>query len=193
MCSEFELGYEDALSLYGGDSDDQSSEHPEEDVAEQSAECVATFLQQKGTKAQKRNMAQTQRFRQEREMPAVEQVGLEFGELRLICTQNDLHYLGTEKHPPIVEAAREGNVDRIKAILDAGTGAVNDRRMRKEISERNGCDKVWVWQDDTALIAAARSGHTAAVKLLLERKVDPLLEACPLDDVHVNAAAAATW
>ena len=44
VCSEFELGYEDALSLYGGDSDDQSSEHPEEDVAEQSAECVETFL-----------------------------------------------------------------------------------------------------------------------------------------------------
>ena len=110
--------------------------------------------------------------------------------MRLICTQNDLHNLGTEKHPPIVEAAREGNVDRIKAILDAGTGAVSDRRMRKEISERNGYDKVWVWQDDTALIAAARSGHTAAVKLLLERKADPLLEACPLDDVNVNAAAA---
>ena len=75
-------------------------------------------------------MAQTQRFEQEREMPAVEQVGLEFGDLRLICTQNDLHYVGTEEHPPIVEAAREGNVNRIKAILDADKGTVNDRRMR---------------------------------------------------------------
>ena len=26
--------------------------------------------------------------------------------------------------------------------------------------------------------------------MLLERKADPFLEACPLDDVHVNAAAA---
>ena len=117
-------------------------------------------------------------------------MGLEFGDLRLIHTQNDLRYLGTETHPPILEAAREGDVDPIKAILDAGTGTVDDRRMRKEISERNGCDKVWVWRDDTPLIAAARSGHTAAVKLLLETKAGPLLEACPLDDVHVNAAAA---
>ncbi len=62
--------------------------------------------------------------------------------------------------------------------------------MRKEISERNGYDKEWTWRDDTPLIAAARSGHLAAVKLLLERKADPFLEACPLDDVHVNAAAA---
>ena len=188
VCSE--LGYEDALSLHGGDSDDESSEQPEEDVEERRAECVETLLQKKGTKAQKRNMAQTQRFEQEREMPAVEQVGLEFGDLRLICTQNDLHYVGTGEHPPIVEAAREGNVNRIKAILDADKGTVNDRRMRKEISERNGYDKVWIWQDDTPLIAAARSGHAAAVKLLLESKADPLLKACPLDDVHVNAAAA---
>ena len=188
VCSE--LGYEDALSLHGGDSDDESSEQPEEDVEERRAECVETLLQKKGTKAQKRNMAQTQRFEQEREMPAVEQVGLEFGDLRLICTQNDLHYVGTEEHPPIAEAAREGNVNRIKAILDADKGTVSDRRMRKEISERNGYDKVWIWQDDTPLIAAARSGHAAAVKLLLESKADPLLKACPLDDVHVNAAAA---
>ena len=188
VCSE--LGYEDALSLHGGDSDDESSEEPEEDVAERHADCVETLLLKKGTKAQKKNMAQTQRFRQERELPAVEQMGLEFGELRLIHTQNDLHYLGTEKHPPIVEAAREGNVNGIRAILDRDKGTVNDRRMRKEISERNGYDKVWVWQDDTALIAAARSGHAAAVKVLLESKADPLLEACPLDDVHVNAAAA---
>ena len=34
------------------------------------------------------------------------------------------------------------------------------------------------------------SGHAAAVKLLLESKADPLPKACPLDDVHVNAAAA---
>ena len=117
-------------------------------------------------------------------------MGLEFGELRLIHTQNDLHNLGTEKHPPIVEAAREGNVNGIRAILDRDKGTVNDRRMRKEISERNGYDKVWVWQDDTPLIAAARSGHTVAVKLLLERTADPLLKACPLDDVNVNAATA---
>ena len=67
----------------------------------------------------------------------MEQVGLEFGELRLICTQNELHYLGTEEHPPIVEAAREGDLNRIKGILDADIGTVNDRRMRKYISERS--------------------------------------------------------
>ena len=158
VCSE--LGYEDALSLHGGDSDDESSEEPGEDVAERHADCVEALLLKKGTKAQKRNMAQTQRFRQERELPVVEQMGLEFGELRLIHTQNDLHYLGTEKHPPIVEAAREGNVNGIRATLDRDKGTVSDRRMRKEINERNGYDKVWVWQDDTALIAAARSGHS---------------------------------
>ena len=166
------------------------SEQGEENVAGRHDNVAEAFLLKKGTTAQKRNIAQTQRFRQSKEMPAVEQVGLEFGELRLICTQNELHYLGTEEHPPIVEAAREGDINRIKGILDADIGTVNDRRMRKEISERNGYDKEWTWWDDTPLIAAARSGHAAAVKLLLESKADPMLEACPLDDVNVNAAAA---
>ena len=173
VCSD-ELGFEDALSLHAGNSGDDLSEQGEETVAGRNDNLAEAFLLTKGTKAQKRNMAQTQRFRQSREMPAVEQVGLEFGDLRLICTQNELHYLGTW----------------IKGILGEDMGTVNDRRMRKEISERNGYDKEWTWWDDTPLIAAARSGHAAAVKLLLESKADPMLEACPLDDVNVNAAAA---
>ena len=187
VCSQ-DLDYEDALSLHAGDD---LSEQGDEVIAEQEARSAEALLKQKGTKAQKRYMAQTERFEQERQMPAVEQVGLESGELRLICTQNgNLLYLGSEGHPPIVEAAREGDTNRITEILDEDARAVNDRRMRKEISERNGYDKEWTWRDDTPLIAAARSGHSAAVKLLLERKADPFLEACPLDDVHVNAAAA---
>ena len=189
VCSD-EVGFEDALSLHAGNSGDDLSEQGEETVAGRNDNLAEAFLLTKGTKAQKRNMAQTQRFRQSKEMPAVEQVGLESGDLRIICTQNELHYLGTEEHPPIVEAAREGDMKRIKGILGEDMGTVNDRRMRKEISERNGYDKEWTWWDDTPLIAAARSGHAAAVKLLLESKADPMLEACPLDDVNVNAAAA---
>ena len=101
-----EVGFEDALSLHGGNSGDDLSEQGEENVAGRHDNVAEAFLLKKGTKAQKRNMALTQRFRQSKEMPAVEQVGLELGELRLICTQNELHYLGTEEHHPIVEAVR---------------------------------------------------------------------------------------
>ena len=74
--------------------------------------------------------------------------------------------------------------------MDNDNSQINERRMRKEISERDGYDKEWPWRDDTALITAARSGHTMAVKLLLERKADPLLESCPVNNLHVNAATA---
>ena len=123
-------------------------------------------------------MADFERFEKDRELPAVEQVGLETGELKLICTQNGgLMYLGTEEHPPIVEAARKGDLLQIRNILEDDKTQINERRMRKEISERDGYDKTWTWQDDTPLIAAARSGHAAAVKLLLDNKADPTLEA----------------
>ena len=135
------------MSLHAGDD---LSEQGDEVIAEQEARSAEALLKQKGTKAQKRYMAQTERFEQERQMPAAEQVGLESGELKLICTQNGnpLH-LGSEGHPAIVEAAREGDTNRITEILDEDARAVNDRRMRKEISERNGYDKEWTWRDDT--------------------------------------------
>ena len=48
VCSE-ELGYEDALSLHAGNSDDESSEQAEEDVAERRSECAETLLEKKGS------------------------------------------------------------------------------------------------------------------------------------------------
>ena len=84
------------------------------------------------------------------------------------CTKNDVHMSAKEDHPAIVQAARRGDVEGVRRILDRNPEQVDAHRKRTEVEEREGYDKVYQWDDDTALITAARNGHLAVVEVLLE-------------------------
>ena len=187
--------YEDAISLHPEDDESGSDEFSSTNLKVTDDhqplmirdDPFIAHLKKHGNKITKRFIEDEERFEQEMD----EMVIAELGGLQVVCTKNgNPTFLGTEQHPPIVEAARAGDINGITAILDNDNSQINERRMRKEIDERYGYDKEWSWWDDTALITAARSGHTMAVNLLLERKADPLLESCPVDDMHINAATA---
>ena len=50
--------------------------------------------------------------------------------------------------------------------------------------EKWGYDKEWTWDDDTALVAAAREGHAHVVAELLVRGANLHHRSCPEDDLH---------
>ncbi len=107
-----------------------------------------------------------------------------------------------EKDPPIVTAARKGDLDRVKAILDAdGERNQTPAQMKKalnacakwtEVEEKmNGLyEKSWEWDSDTALIAACRAGHVEVVLELLIRGADVSKKSCPEENVHETATDA---
>ena len=95
-------------------------------------------------------------------------VAADLGLVDVWCTKNDVHMSAKEDHPAIVQAARRGDVEGVRRILDRNPEQVDAHRKRTEVEEREGYDKVYQWDDDTALITAARNGHLAVVEVLLE-------------------------
>lgn len=61
--------------------------------------------------------------------------------------------------PTVVRAAKRGNLDKVKQLLDQGV----------DVNTRDGYGR-------TALMEASREGHAALVSLLLARGADPELE-----------------
>lgn len=103
-------------------------------------------------------------------------------------------YEGDEADPALVKYARHGDLAAVKRCTEAsGSLPVNLNKSRKwtEVVEKWGYDKSWEWYDDTALIAAARSGHFDIVVHLLELGADPTLEACHVCDEYETALQAA--
>ena len=99
-------------------------------------------------------------------------VAADLGLVDIWCTRNDVHMSAKEDHPAIVQAARRGDVEGVRRILDRNPEQVDARRKRTEVEESMGYDKVYQWDDDTALITAARNGHLAVVEVLLENCAD---------------------
>ena len=64
----------------------------------------------------------------------------------------------------------------MRRILDRNPEQVNAHRKRTEVGESCGYDKVYQWDDDTALITAARNGHLAVVEVLLDNCADASIE-----------------
>lgn len=98
-------------------------------------------------------------------------------------------YEHDKPHPPVVEAARRGDLLEVKRLLK-DTLTINVRRKRLEVEEKWGYDKSWTWDDDTALIAAPREGHHSVVLELLSAGADPTLTSCPEHDVHETVVQA---
>ncbi|CAD7938901.1 unnamed protein product [Amoebophrya sp. A120] len=103
----------------------------------------------------------------------------------------EMEFGGRDKpHPPIVKAAMNGDVSKVKEILDAKNGLrkLNARRVRLDFEERAGGyeDDVDVTsvEDDTPLIAAVRNGHVDVVVELLIRGADVSLESLRFEDTH---------
>lgn len=105
------------------------------------------------------------------------------------ATRHDI-YERDKPHPAVVQAARRGELTEVRRILDKDPKQLDARRKRREVEEKHGYDKEWTWDDDTALIAAARNGHVEVVQHLLVRGADPLCKSCPEDDVHETALQA---
>ena len=103
-------------------------------------------------------------------------VAADLGLVDIWCTKNDVHMSAKEDHPAIVQAARRGDAAGVRRILDRNPEQVNAHRKRTEVEESCGYDKVWQWDDDTALITAARHGHLAVVEVLLENCADASIE-----------------
>eukprot|EP00933_Yihiella_yeosuensis_P044433 TRINITY_DN3955_c0_g1_i1.p1 TRINITY_DN3955_c0_g1~~TRINITY_DN3955_c0_g1_i1.p1 ORF type:complete len:429 (-),score=40.99 TRINITY_DN3955_c0_g1_i1:566-1852(-) len=99
-------------------------------------------------------------------------------------------YKNDKPHPPIVLAARQGRLDEVLRLLQEGVD-VDSRRKRLEVEEKFGYDKEWSWDDDTALITAAREGHHEIAYHLLLHGASPTVKSCPQDDVHETADDAA--
>eukprot|EP00091_Calanus_sinicus_P025187 TRINITY_DN9463_c1_g1_i1.p1 TRINITY_DN9463_c1_g1~~TRINITY_DN9463_c1_g1_i1.p1 ORF type:complete len:191 (-),score=73.52 TRINITY_DN9463_c1_g1_i1:401-949(-) len=110
---------------------------------------------------------------------------------------NDGYYAPDEKDSMLVTAARAGNLETVKQIVegcqaDQKAGTLNAARKWTEVQEKmGGYDKSWEWFGDTALIAAARAGHVEVVKYLLVEGADPTLSSCPSDDEYETAEKAA--
>ena len=100
-------------------------------------------------------------------------------------------YRGDKYHPEIVEAARRGDLAAVKRILKIAPGKIDEFRRRREVEEKWGYDKEWTWDDDTALVAAAREGHLEVVAELVARGANINHKSCPTDDVHQTAITAA--
>ena len=103
-------------------------------------------------------------------------VAADLGLVDIWCTKNDVHVSAKEDHPVIVHAARRGDDAGVQRILDRNPEQVNAHRKRTEVGESCGYDKVYQWDDDTALITAARNGHLAVVEVLLEYCADAAIE-----------------
>ena len=97
-------------------------------------------------------------------------------------TTNDVHVSAKEDHPAIVQAARRGDAEGVRRILDRNPEQVNAHRKRTEVGESCGYDKVYQWDDDMALITAARNGHLAVVEVLLDNCADASIESRAGDD-----------
>ena len=111
----------------------------------------------------------------------------DFGLIEIFHTGNDVHIDAKESHPKVVLAARAGDSQKVEEILNKFPEKVDARRKRTEIGSKQGHDKVWTWDDDTALISAARAGMPGMVKLLLARGANPRLESCAgVDDVYMK-------
>ena len=105
-------------------------------------------------------------------------------------TRHDF-YRGDRVHPEVVQAARCGDLVEVRRILDEDPAALESFRRRREVVEKWGYDKEWTWNDDTALVAAAREGHAHVVAELLVRGANVHHRSCPEDDVHETAEGAA--
>ena len=103
-------------------------------------------------------------------------VAADLGLVDIWCTKNDVHMSAKEDHPAIVQAARREDAAGVRRIIDRNPEQVNAHRKRTEVEESCGYDKVWQWDDDTALITAARNGHVAVVEVLLENCADAAIE-----------------
>jgi hypothetical protein len=86
-------------------------------------------------------------------------------------------------HPPIVQAAAQGDLAAVTRLLAQGV-PVDACGEWEETEEKFHYDKSWTWKSDTALCAATRGGHTAVVQALLAAGADPSFRVCNRCDVH---------
>ena len=101
--------------------------------------------------------------------------------------------------PPIVSYAENGQLDRVRAIVERATqrspefarAVVNATGAWQEVEEKWGYDKSWEWHGQTALAKECRSKHHAVVHYLLGVGADPFLEAMVNCDQSEDAFKAA--
>eukprot|EP00392_Amoebophrya_sp_AT5.2_P019396 g20213.t1 len=93
-------------------------------------------------------------------------------------------------HPAIVNAAKRGDLKKVRELVKRYPSRVDACRTRKEVEYKYGYSKSWTWNDDTALIAAARKGEYLIVLELLLAGASVSKNACPSDDVHETAKKA---
>jgi hypothetical protein len=93
-------------------------------------------------------------------------------------------------HPPIVQAAAQGDLAAVTYLLAEGV-PVDTCGEWEETDDRGSYEKSWTWKTDTALCAATRGGHTAVVRALLAAGANPNFSVCNRCDVHETARSIA--
>ena len=104
------------------------------------------------------------------------------------------HVAKDEPHSELTLAAKSGNFNQVKRIVEAEDkhSVINHARRWTEVDYRaSGFTKEHVWFDITALAYAAKGGYDNIVQYLLEESADPTLSGCWTDDQYADAFQAA--
>ena len=93
-----------------------------------------------------------------------------------------------DRSPPIVQAALDGNIAAVTALLDSGVDVDVCATWVESEWKMGGYDKEWTWKMDTALTMACSIGHLPLIQLLLDRGANPQHSVCNEADVHYGGA-----
>ena len=92
------------------------------------------------------------------------------------------------RHPAIVKAALDCNVEAVVAALESGA-AVDECAKWVETQEKfGGYEKSWTWSMDTALSIACSQGHLPMIELLLAHGANLKHSVCNTEDEHYTPA-----
>ena len=98
------------------------------------------------------------------------------------------HVKKDDKVPAVVTAAQKGDLAKVRQLVKADIGVLNATQRWTEVDFKgSGFTKEWEWHGLTPLATAARAGHPAIVRFLLDVGADPTLEGCPEDNVYLDA------
>ena len=90
--------------------------------------------------------------------------------------------------PTIVTAAQRGDLAAVRRLVNADIRQLNATQRWTEVDfKASGFTKEWEWHGLAPLATAARAGHPAVVRFLLNAGADPTLEGCPEDNVYLDA------
>ena len=94
--------------------------------------------------------------------------------------------------PLLVRCARRGghrDQQMIRALVEAGEHVERCLRWQEEQEKMGGYTNEWIWDGDTALMAAAKKGNLAAVKTLLSLGASNVHTSCYMEDKYDRSAA----